>query len=153
MITTYASNTILKQISGLTSNGVFGSSIYLGLCSNPPAVDGTVTGEPEFNGTNGYARFKLGYDNVPTDLRWMADPTNGAMHNKREIHFNIALESWGNLGYVCIFDKATNASDCHLLAWGQLGTMSGGTWTPQTINAVADTVVVIPVNGLEIKVE
>ncbi|HIU80607.1 MAG TPA: hypothetical protein IAC67_06810 [Candidatus Coproplasma excrementipullorum] len=146
MISNYAANKVLQSICGQTQYCNLATSSFLGLSSTQPQANGQGVTEPS---GNGYARKQIGqYQNSAGWL--MNSPSNGAVTNKEEIHFNEAEGAWGELGYVCIFDAATNGN---LLAWGQIGSYSeGGEFTPSTINPTANTVPLIKVGNIKISI-
>lgn len=176
MITYHVSNKILNHIFCTNTNSTSNSSInlltssvvYLGLSTTEPSpeekqlsADGqtyefenwNVTEPPKNMAegvTGGYERKLLAASGTPTTAQLMGTVSNGYITNAQEIHFNVATASWGTLQYACIFDAKTNGK---LVAYGELGKMENGVWVPTPITPTANTVVVIPAEGLRISVQ
>lgn len=138
MLTDYATQQILKNLTGKSSSINLASNCYVGLSSTAPQKNGTGVTEPS---TGGYVRHLLGTTGT-TAVQDMGEPTNGAITNRREFHFNKATADWGaQLTHFCIFDAETNG---HLIAAGVLTT---------PITVAANTVAVIQTGELTITIE
>ena len=147
MLSYYASDKILKAITGKGSSGSgsapAGSVIitvraYLALSSTEPNASGGGVTEPLESA--GYQRKLIGNAQAGEYGSSLGEPTNGSITNNEEIHFNEALSSWGTQQYVCIFDAPTGGN---LIAWGSLTT---------NITPTANTVPVIRTNGFVITI-
>lgn len=150
MITNYAANNVLNAMCGKSQFATLGATSYLALCATEPTASSTTVDEPN---KNGYARILLGnYNQAYTQM--MSSASSGAITNNQEIHFNEVTSAddntgWGTLSYACIFSAASGGS---LLAWGELGTTTGGVWTAGSISPATNNVVVIKQGDLNISI-
>lgn len=147
MLSYYASNLILKAITGKGRQGQYASDsgsvtitvrAYLALSSTEPNASGGGVTEPL--PSTGYQRKLIGNAEAGQYGSLLGEPTNGSITNNDEIHFNEAVSSWGTQQYVCIFDAPTGGN---LIAWGSLTT---------NITPTANTVPVIRTNGFVITI-
>lgn len=104
MISNAYANTLLKQMTG---------NMYLGLCSTEPnASTGAVTGEPS---SSYYARVQLSASDFNTN--------GGVITNAKELKFNTARESFGEMKYFFVASSSTKGSAANW--WGRLLDASG----------------------------
>ena len=74
-------------------------SVYLGLSSSAPDVDGSGATEPLASA--GYSRVELNSLDVPT---------NGVITNKSEISFPESSASWGTVTHFVLYDAPVNGN-------------------------------------------
>lgn len=140
-ITTIAKNTILEGLVG--RDDAHGGSVYIGLSSTAPNVDGANVTEPD---GRGYARVLIGAHSQSGTQKF--GPASGEIKNKDFIYFPESTGSWGDpLTHFVLFKKETGGD---VLGYGLLET--DGIATPITVGA-EKTVVMFRPNTLVIRVE
>lgn len=99
MTSTYFLNCIMGNVFETKTSPALPSTVYLGLSSSAPSVDGSGVSEPLASA--GYARVAL------TSL---SEPSNGVIQNESEISFPESSASWGTMTHFVLYDSATNGN-------------------------------------------
>lgn len=140
--TTHTKNTILKGLTG--RNDSIAYSVYVGLSSTAPNVDGTNVTEPT---GGGYARVLVGIYNQSGTHKF-GEPENDEIKNDEFIYFPESTGSWGDtLTHFVLYSAETGGN---LLAYGLL--KSGSQATPITVDT-EKTVVMFRPRTLVISIE
>lgn len=105
MVTTYFLNCIMGNVFGSKTNPSLPSTMYIGLSSSTPGVDGSGVTEPA--GGN-YTRVLF---------KNLSEPSDGSISNAQDIEFPESTSDWGVITYYVIYDAKDGG---HLLAYGSL---------------------------------
>lgn len=153
-ISNYVKNALLANFTGQDTD--YGSSVYIGLSSTKPNLDGTNITEPT---TGGYKRALIGaynqeltqaFDNITND-------TGNTIKNTKYIYFDRSTGGWKaneddtaymTLKYFVLFNGSD--SNAKMLAYG---TIAGSNGSAQEFKVeTTNTVVLVPPNALTISV-
>lgn len=124
----YTKSMAVKNLKYIVGEATFSSQStnyisevrYMGLSSTQPNADGGNITEPE---ASSYARALIGAYGGSTDLAGIThfgEPTitddglGYKITNHSEIHFNEALEAWGELKYFAIYTSATGGTPIYI---------------------------------------
>ena len=141
----YTQDMASKNLKYIVGEYAFSGSVirYMALSSTKPNVTGGNVTEPSAasyartllgaTGSNGFQAINHFGEPVATD-----DGEGMKIANTSEIHFNEALEDWGELKYFAIYDSATGGTPIYI---GEL---------TETIHPVVNTVPLIRVGKMEI---
>lgn len=127
MTSTYFLNCIMGNVfrTKLTPN--LPTTVYLGLSSTEPSVDGSGVTEP--SSVDGYERVALSS---------LSEPENGVIQNESEISFPESTANWGTMTHFVIYDAKT---DGNLLMYENLS---------QSRNVEAATIVMVKTGSLKL---
>jgi len=103
------------------------TTVYLGLSSTEPSVDGSGVTEP--SSVDGYERVALSS---------LSEPENGVIQNESEISFPESTANWGTMTHFVIYDAKT---DGNLLMYENLS---------QSRNVEAATIVMVKTGSLKL---
>jgi hypothetical protein len=96
--TNYMENIALNTL--FRGEAVTHSTLYVGLLTSDPGEDGDTTGE--VTGAS-YARQEIVFEDPDT-------VGSGQSYNNADITFPVALENWGTITYVAVFDALTDGN-------------------------------------------
>lgn len=99
MTSTYFLNCIMGNVFKTKINPALPDTMYLGLSSTTPSIDGGGVTEPLASA--GYIRVAL------NDL---SEPINGSISNDADISFPESSASWGTMTHFVVFDSATDGN-------------------------------------------
>lgn len=105
MVTTYFMNCIMGNVFHSKTDPSLPSTMYIGLSSSAPSLDGSGVTEP--TGGN-YTRVLF------TDL---SEPSDGTITNSQDVEFPESTADWGTMTHYVIYDSKTGGT---LLAYGDL---------------------------------
>lgn len=105
MLTTYFQNCIMGNVFRTKTSPGIPSTMYIGLSTTTPSVNGSGVTEP--SGGN-YSRVAM---------TGLSAPSNGAIHNSNDIEFPVSTTDWGTMTHYVIYDAKTAGN---LLAYGAL---------------------------------
>lgn len=132
MNTNYFINCVAGNLFKTKTSPPIPDSLYIGLSTTPPNINGTGTSEPPTSA--GYSRVRL------TDL---CEPNSGSVANTQPISFPESTADWGIITHFVIFDSQTVGSG-NLLMYGQLS-------TPRSVEQ--STVMIIKKGSLNLSVK
>lgn len=110
--TSYFENLVLNSILGDDAGAGMPATVYVALFTSIPDDGGGGT-EVSTTGT-GYARVAV----TNNSTNW-PDATGGIKYNGTTIQFPTAIDSWGTISWVAIYDAATAGN---MLLWGETST-------------------------------
>lgn len=99
MTSTYFLNCIMGNVFKTKTTPALPDTMYLGLSSTTPSIDGGGVTEPLASA--GYTRVAL------NDL---SEPVNGSISNDADISFPESSASWGTMTHFVVFDSATDGN-------------------------------------------
>lgn len=105
MNTTYFLNLLAGNVFRSKLTPSLPETLYVGLSSTQPAMDGTGFTEPQ---DSAYQRI---------ELTGMGEPENGAVVNTALLDFPESVEDWGVMTYFGVFDSGSGGN---LLMYGEL---------------------------------
>lgn len=152
-ISNYVRKELLENFTG--QDYAYGSSVYIGLSSTKPNLDGTGITEPT---TGGYKRALVGaYNQSLTQVFDDIKDTDATVKNARYIYFDRSTGGWKaneddedymTLQYFVLFNG--DGENAKMLAYGPI---AGSDGSAQAFKVeTAHTVVLVPPNALTISV-
>lgn len=107
MITTYFMNLLANYTLGKRRETALPETLYLGLSTAAPSLNGSGVKEPSIGSTTGYAR-------IP--LPQLSDAVNGKVVNEGMVSMPESVSAWGTMTHWVIFDAANGGN---LLMYGE----------------------------------
>lgn len=107
MITTYFMNLLANYTLGKRRDTALPETLYLGLSSTAPSLNGNGVREPSIGSTTGYAR---------TPLPQLSEAVDGKVVNEGMISMPESVTAWGTMTHWVVFDAASGG---HLLVYGE----------------------------------
>ncbi len=98
MTTTYFLNAIMGNVFHSKTDPALPSSMYVGLSTTAPGLDGSNVTEPQ---TGGYARVEISN---------LSEPVDGEIYNQDSIEFPEATEDWGTVTHYVVFDSMSSGN-------------------------------------------
>lgn len=105
MISTYFLNCIMGNVFHSKTNPALPESMYIGLSSTTPEVDGSGVTEPSGGS----------YERVAFTA--LSEPENGTITNAQDIEFPESTSDWGTMTHYVLYDAKTGGN---LLVYGNL---------------------------------
>ena len=99
MTTTHFLNRIMGNVFRTQTSPGLPNTVYLGLSTTQPNVDGSGVTEPVL--ASGYSR---------VELDSLGAPVNGVISNTNEISFPESTGNWGSIKYFVLYDAPTNGN-------------------------------------------